>query len=178
MFHVPGGGPDQLNRCKEAAAGSVLTCSSNCSFTPWYNTMGFLPPWRCTWVEFWENRWNAEVMYMNDRVSDVYAWQGVIVIYIHIYTYVYTWCIHICWYVMLRIIRHNYWRASVMYINDIVSDVYERQGVIVIYIYKYTYVYVWDIYIYIGTSFFYIRWNWWSASVMYMNDRVSYGYER
>ena len=28
-FCVPGGGPDQLNRCKEAAAGSMLTCSSN-----------------------------------------------------------------------------------------------------------------------------------------------------
>ena len=26
-FQVPGGGPDQLNRCKEAATGSMLTCS-------------------------------------------------------------------------------------------------------------------------------------------------------
>jgi len=26
-FRVPGGGPDQLNCCKEAAAGSLLTCS-------------------------------------------------------------------------------------------------------------------------------------------------------
>jgi len=39
-FHVPGGGPDQLNRCKEAATGSMLMCSSNCSFISWYNTMG------------------------------------------------------------------------------------------------------------------------------------------
>jgi len=27
-FRVPGGGADQLNRCKEAAAGSMLTCSA------------------------------------------------------------------------------------------------------------------------------------------------------
>jgi len=49
-FRVPGGGPDQLNRCKEAAACSMLTCSSNCSFISWYKTIGFLPPWSCTWV--------------------------------------------------------------------------------------------------------------------------------
>jgi len=55
QFRVPGGGPDQLNRCKEAAAGSMLTCSLNCSFISKYNTMGFLPPWSCTWVAFWKN---------------------------------------------------------------------------------------------------------------------------
>jgi len=54
-FCVLGGGPDQLNRCKDSAAGSMLTCSSNCSFIPWYNTIGFLPPWSCTWVAFWKN---------------------------------------------------------------------------------------------------------------------------
>jgi len=31
-FRIPGGGPDQLNCCKEAAAGSLLTCRSSCSF--------------------------------------------------------------------------------------------------------------------------------------------------
>ena len=54
-FRVPGGGPDQLNRCKEAAAGSMLTCSLNCSFIFWYKTIGFLPPWSCTWVVFGKN---------------------------------------------------------------------------------------------------------------------------
>ena len=54
-FHVPAWGPDQLNRCKEAATGSMLTCSSNCSYISWYNTMGFLPTWSCTWVAFWKN---------------------------------------------------------------------------------------------------------------------------
>ena len=54
-FRVLRGGPDQLNRCKEAAAGSMLTWSSNCSFISWYNTIGFLPPWRCTRVAFWKN---------------------------------------------------------------------------------------------------------------------------
>jgi len=43
-FHVPAGGPDQLNRCKEAAAGSLLTCRSSCSFISQYNTMGVVPP--------------------------------------------------------------------------------------------------------------------------------------
>ena len=43
-FRVPGRGPDQLNRCKEASARSMLTCSLNCSFISKYNTMGFLPP--------------------------------------------------------------------------------------------------------------------------------------
>jgi len=38
--------------------------------------------------------------------------------------------------------------------------------------------YMYDIYIYIGTSFFYITHNWCSASVMYMNYRVSNVYER
>jgi len=54
-FRVPRGGPAQLNRCKEAAAGSMLTCSSNCSFISWYNTMGGLLPWSCTSVAFWKN---------------------------------------------------------------------------------------------------------------------------
>ena len=54
-FRVLGEGPDQLNRCKEAAAGSMLTCSLNCSFISWYKTIGFLPPWSCTWVAFWKN---------------------------------------------------------------------------------------------------------------------------
>jgi len=43
-FRVPDGGPDQLNRCMEAAAGSLLTCRSSCSFISQYNTMGVLPP--------------------------------------------------------------------------------------------------------------------------------------
>jgi len=50
-FRVPGGGPDQLSRCKEATA----SCSSNCIFISWYNTIGFLPPWSCTWVAFWNS---------------------------------------------------------------------------------------------------------------------------
>jgi len=37
-FRVPGGGHDQLIRCKEAAAGSLLTCRLSCK----YNTMGVL----------------------------------------------------------------------------------------------------------------------------------------
>jgi len=54
-FRVPGGEPNQLNRCKEAAAGSLLTCRSSCSFISQYNTMGVLPPWSCTWIAFWKN---------------------------------------------------------------------------------------------------------------------------
>jgi len=80
---------------------------------------------------------------MNDRVSDGYERQGVIVIYVYAYVYI---CIHmiymyISWYLMLRIIRHNWWSAEVMYMNNRVSDGYERQGVIVVYIHIYTYVY-------------------------------------
>jgi len=37
-FRVPRGGPDQLKRCKEAAAGSLLTCRSSFSFIS--QTMG------------------------------------------------------------------------------------------------------------------------------------------
>jgi len=64
LVHVPGvpweiscswRGPEQLNCCKEAAADSMGTCSSNCSFVSWYKTMGVLPPWSCTWVAFWKN---------------------------------------------------------------------------------------------------------------------------
>jgi len=36
-------------------AGSMLTCSSNCSFISLYQTMGFLQPWSCIWVVFWKN---------------------------------------------------------------------------------------------------------------------------
>jgi len=42
-FHVPGRGPDQLNRCKVAAESSLLTCSRLCSHISWYNTTLFLP---------------------------------------------------------------------------------------------------------------------------------------
>jgi len=43
------------DRCKEASAGSLLTCRSDCSFISQYNTMGILPPWSCTWIAFWKN---------------------------------------------------------------------------------------------------------------------------
>ena len=42
MFHVPGLGPDQLNRCEVGAESSLLTCSHLCSHISWYNTIGFL----------------------------------------------------------------------------------------------------------------------------------------
>ena len=51
-FRVPGGGPDQLKRCTEATAGSLLTCISSGIFISQYNTIGVLPPWRCTWIAF------------------------------------------------------------------------------------------------------------------------------
>ena len=54
-FHVPGRGPDQLNRCEVAAESSLLTCSHLCSHIPWYNTIGFLLPCGCSWISFWEN---------------------------------------------------------------------------------------------------------------------------
>jgi len=44
-FRVPGGGNDQLNSCKEAAAGSLLTCRSGCSFISQYKWMGVLTSW-------------------------------------------------------------------------------------------------------------------------------------
>jgi len=85
-FCVPGGGPDQLNRCKEGAAGSMLTCSSNCSFISWYKTMGFLPPWSCTWVAFWKNS-HWEVVYIGINTN---AW------YVNTYirTYIHSWRVH------------------------------------------------------------------------------------
>jgi len=42
-FHVPGRGPDQLNRCEVAAESSLLTCSCLCSHISWYNTIWFVP---------------------------------------------------------------------------------------------------------------------------------------
>jgi len=56
-FLVPGGGPDQLNRCKEAAAVSLLTCRSDCNFISQYNTMGVLPPW--SWTSNTETGWKT-----------------------------------------------------------------------------------------------------------------------
>jgi len=40
MFHVPGRGPDQLNRCEVAAESSLLTRSHLCSHISRYNTTG------------------------------------------------------------------------------------------------------------------------------------------
>jgi len=55
MFHAPGRGPDQLNRCKVAAESSLLTCSLLCSHISWYNTIWFLLPCGCSWIASWEN---------------------------------------------------------------------------------------------------------------------------
>jgi len=38
---VPGGGPDQLNSCKEAGAGSLLTCRSDSASFPSTIQWGF-----------------------------------------------------------------------------------------------------------------------------------------
>jgi len=72
---VPGGGPDQLNRYKEAAAGSMLTCSSNCSFISWYKTMGCLPPLSCTWVTFCKNS-HSDFVFLIDSIHGARAHQG------------------------------------------------------------------------------------------------------
>jgi len=55
MFRVPGGGPDQLNRCKEAAAGSVLTSGHPATSTiQWVFTTVKLH-FNCDWkIEIWK----------------------------------------------------------------------------------------------------------------------------
>jgi len=46
-FHVPGWGPDQLNRCEVAADGSLLALRHLHSHISWYNTRGGLLPCGC-----------------------------------------------------------------------------------------------------------------------------------
>ena len=54
-FHVPGWGPDQLNRCEVAADGSLLTRRHFRSHISWYNTIGCLLPCGCARITFWKN---------------------------------------------------------------------------------------------------------------------------
>jgi len=133
-FCVPGGGPDQLNRCKEAAAGSLLTCRSDCSFISQYNTMGILPPWSCTWIALWKNsHWHdtfISVTWLIHMRDMTHSWPiltrdlvwliydsfiCMTHIYIYIYIYIYMSChVTYMWHDMMSCHIYVTWHDSFM----------------------------------------------------------------
>ena len=73
--HVPGRGPDLLNRCEVAAESSLLTRSPFGQPHFLDNTIGGLLPCGCTSIAFWKNGHSYDVEQVFLLHSRTYGWK-------------------------------------------------------------------------------------------------------